>query len=532
MKVAILAAVAAVCSVQCARADPAGEPPLSPFASVLAAHARPRATPANPRVTPRPAVVVTPDWVSGPDQSKIEAVFPVQPLRRGVSGLAKSQATASQPSTTRAAEPPASVDGYITGVGESGGMVWFSLAPFRLGFEAPREAFADPGRFEAALAQAARAHRHVIVRFRPGEGSVSANASAAVFIPAEIVYDGETIAGAAPSASPDAADASIAAAKAIGLSYTRDAAKAQVAFAAALAVPNMPAGTRRLLLRSRADFDLLQAQDFFRPGPKRDRVLAAALADAREWGALDPGDPAAMIDQSQALSDLGDYPAALALTSTVLARWPQYAYWALTHADPIYRTLGDYPASLAALDQLAQLGGEQSMPFHYHRGWTLSLMGRQEEAVAEFTKGLATQPDYPWALARRGCALAAEGEPAPALSDEQKAITIMEQRAAGSPAGPAEAFDLRVLRTIARRLRAAVGARPPPKLDGLCAGFWPGSEERRSPSPLLASAGPAPEPATKAELGSPGFAGHEARSSTNAALMKALSSGLAPPPAT
>ncbi len=44
------------------------------------------------------------------------------------------------------------------------------------------------------------------------------------------------------------------------------------------------------------------------------------------------------------------------------------------------------------------------MMTQYHLGWSLSALGRYDEAVQAFTRGISDQPDYPFVYWRRGLA--------------------------------------------------------------------------------------------------------------------------------
>ncbi len=97
--------------------------------------------------------------------------------------------------------------------------------------------------------------------------------------------------------------------------------------------------------------------------------------------------------------------------------------------EAIYLTEGEYDKALGALDDLAKDAGRppSGMAYHYHRGWVLSALGRYDEAIAEFSAGLKSQPDYSWALTKRACAYGQTGKLAEAVADQEEAVRLLGQ---------------------------------------------------------------------------------------------------------
>lgn len=106
------------------------------------------------------------------------------------------------------------------------------------------------------------------------------------------------------------------------------------------------------------------------------------------------------------------------------------SYEDLIREATVARRAQRYDDSLKALDQARLIDEEQgavSMPTHYHRGLTLSAMGRHEEAVAAFTRGVPAQPAYPMVYWERGWSLEA-------LSRKDEARADFERFASRMPA--------------------------------------------------------------------------------------------------
>jgi tetratricopeptide (TPR) repeat protein len=123
------------------------------------------------------------------------------------------------------------------------------------------------------------------------------------------------------------------------------------------------------------------------------------------------------------------------------------------------------------------------MKFHYHRGWTLSQLGRFDEALADFSEGLKTQPDYAWAYVRRGCANASVGQLAEALADMDMAVLKYAQYMTGE--GPGVRHDKAEFIANSQRLKAAMAGGEHKPIHGLCDNFWGDNGKPRSLSVLL-----------------------------------------------
>lgn len=153
----------------------------------------------------------------------------------------------------------------------------------------------------------------------------------------------------------------------------------------------------------------------------QDRLLVAALADLRRVEAERPS-PKVKNEIANALSRLGAYEEAQDVVAGIDdPEDPEQFQKTITSAS-IARLQGKPQVALDMLNALsARMSSEGGMKFHYHRGRTLMQLGRMDEAVAEFTTGIANQPDYWSALVLRGCALAAVGDITRAKEDFQAA---------------------------------------------------------------------------------------------------------------
>lgn len=93
------------------------------------------------------------------------------------------------------------------------------------------------------------------------------------------------------------------------------------------------------------------------------------------------------------------------------------------------RMTGDALNSLEPLfkaEVLDERSGHVSMMTQYNLGWSLYELGRYEEAIAAFTKGIPDQPDYPFVYFRRGLAYDKIGRVEPAESDFIEFVSFFE----------------------------------------------------------------------------------------------------------
>jgi tetratricopeptide (TPR) repeat protein len=185
------------------------------------------------------------------------------------------------------------------------------------------------------------------------------------------------------------------------------------------------------------------------------------------------------------LRELGAYDEALRTYEALLKRWPNEVHWGRIRIGATHRTLGRLNEALGEIDILARETPEAlGMAYHYHRGWTLSLMGRDQEAAAEFSAGLETQPDYAWALVRRACSLGRLGRLRQAVADQKRAAALIgklrprENELKGMSHN--RAWATAALRQLERDLAVKAA-----KSDAACSGYWEGGDSRRERSPLL-----------------------------------------------
>ena len=246
---------------------------------------------------------------------------------------------------------------------------------------------------------------------------------------------------------------------------------------------------RKLFLRVHAVAEEGVAATARPASPEADRALAAALADHRALAELEPEDVEHRLAIATVLVDLGGYKEAAAMYDGIAAKWPDEEYRVAVGIGALHRFQGHYDKALDSLNQLiARNGPQPGMKFHYHRGWLLTLLGRYDEAIVEFTEGLRDQPDYSSAYLRRACALAGVGRLSDALDDVGEASRLYATLPGAATSKRlqddiAEAVDFR------KRLEAAIAAGGNRPLAGGCSGpTWQVLEHPRPRSPLLPAA--------------------------------------------
>lgn len=335
-----------------------------------------------------------------------------------------------------AAEPgPAltTVQGVTDGGRGDDGALWFTVWQRGVRFVADGEGAAEMFR---TLREAASDGRSVTVtfdpasgRFDPATGEIGYRACGV----APVSGDAPGPRAACPASSEPPAGALADLAWGVAFAIGGDPGHALPRLDGALAATELDRRARITGLRLRASMRNELAGDLA-DQVAADRLRIGALADDRAWAALAPDDADAAMEAAVILTDLGDYRGAIEAYRRIIRRWPAQDYPALVRIGAIHRIERDYPGALAALDELvAREGPQRGMKYHYHRGWTLTLLGRLDEAVAELTAGIAEQPDYAPAFARRACANARLGRIGAAIIDQRAAIRLLDRLMTDNP---------------------------------------------------------------------------------------------------
>jgi tetratricopeptide (TPR) repeat protein len=405
-------------------------------------------------------------------------------LKIGLALLALSLAA-----PTRAAaggEPVFERDGMILGSeGDPASGLLLSLWDEHVRFGLPPQPEAKQAELSELLERAWDGSRAVKIRFDGAGGRVNKQAGTIDFPICSIILDEAAFEPAKPCRAtrlPAAPNGETALALGVAHYGIGELRRAQSLLRSA-GWPDDPA-FRRLLLRARAQVaDGLGALEA-RESRAADSAYLSALADYRALAVLEPDDVEVQFMIGMMLEELGDYAAARTHYEDILRRWPEEDFRIAVRIGALYRTQGDYQRALEQLDRLVERSGPQGgMKFHYHRAWTLTLLGRFEETVAEIGKGLPDQPDYSYAYLRRGCALASLGRLDEALADIERGAALLK----GLPQAGVEPlrFDISRAEAIVAQLEEARSSRPRQPVTGTCEGYWAGSDVKRQRSALL-----------------------------------------------
>lgn len=252
---------------------------------------------------------------------------------------------------------------------------------------------------------------------------------------------------------------------------------------AALATrPELPPLARALAYNARAEIALGFSAEMPQEDGRYDTLLADALADYRRLSAVIPDRADFHLAIANTVRDLGGYAEAHRLYQEILRRWPDWADEVALRVGATHRQQGDYAAALRALDSLPEDQRPEGMPFHYHRAWTLMLLHRDEEALAEIEQGLRYQPDYESAYALRSCLRARLGRLRPALEDQEQV-----ERLLGEMAGYANwrRENIARSRALSEALRRAIDSGATGPFTAACEGIWDRWSRPRARSPLL-----------------------------------------------
>jgi tetratricopeptide (TPR) repeat protein len=254
----------------------------------------------------------------------------------------------------------------------------------------------------------------------------------------------------------------------------------------ALASSGLSVPWRVISLRLRSN--ALQNQvysEFSGPTPEGDRDLVRALADTQEWASRAPNDADAFYEIAAILRELGAYEEAVSTYRYIATRWADEDHWSSIRLGATERERGHYQNALDILDRYAKRADRpSSMAFHYHRAWTLGLLGRYEDAIAGLSTGLKGQPDYLWAFVRRSCNFARLGRFPEALADQRVAIALLEKF---PESGAANQADLKHALDVQVQLAGQVAAGDSNPAPIGCTGYWRDQDIPRERSELLPS---------------------------------------------
>jgi len=385
------------------------------------------------------------------------------------------------------------VDGYVNGGDFKSGVISFTLDRMDQRFELNASFVPDADGLYQAISDSASKDISVTVHFDPDTAYIDSATSRPTYIARSIEFQGKTYVG--DTASPARSgvgllgpreQAEFALGRGIAYANAGDTKTARPLLDAALNYPELSAGLKALAAKARGGVIEGEALINWPVGDERDRLMLAALTDFKTWSKLAPDDEDAIASVASAYAELGAYAEARKLDEDAAARWSDRAFWSLVGIARIDRMTGDLAASLRDLDKVQSLAGATAgMPYHYHRGWTLAALGRDEEAIDEFTEGLKAQPDYAWAYLRRSCSEAALGRLTEALDDYNQGASLARKDYKSIPDGTGKTADLARLDQVAARLQSALAQDPRRKISGLCDGYWDWGDETRARSKLL-----------------------------------------------
>lgn len=381
-------------------------------------------------------------------------------------------------------------EGPLVG-GEVGadGSLLFRMFDAQLRYRVPRQPEAEVERLVTVFRKARDEHLALDVTFDAG-GARLDRREGVLILPVCSLKSGDAtfeVTPRCPAAEPVDARGETALALALGYKQAGDY-EAAARMIEAAGEPDGPA-FRKILLSLRGSIRSDQADLAPAGSPEADRLSVAALADYRDLAALAPDESETSYSIAFLLSELGAYEEAEALYDSIVSKWPDESFRVRVAQGAVKRKQGLYPAALEALDRLAASGDRQiaetSMRYRYHRGWTLSLLGRHAEAIEQFTHGLKFQPDYGSAYQRRGCAYAALGRLKDAARDFDRAKELLEALPGGA-ASPLVRETLAGVEKDRSLVAAALAAGPErPVTDTCTGGAWRRYEAPRSRSPLL-----------------------------------------------
>lgn len=373
--------------------------------------------------------------------------------------------------------------GYVaTGHEEDGLWFQFAQSPLRFRVRASRR---DLETYVRMLSTAQDRGVAVSVRFDADAGRADAAEGYVEFPLCSLAVGTEPRFGderancpAGPAAAPETAEAALA----LGLALlASQPAQARHTLGLALGDQRLAPRLRAIALDARGDAAEAAAVALPWASEAFDRETLAALADYRAWVTIEPDEPRAYYATARALANLGGYEEAMEIYRAIGRRMPDEGFNVAISSGALLRKQGRYPEALAVLDAyVARAGPQIGMRYSYHRAWTLQLLGRPAEAVAEIDRGLESQPDYPYAFFMRSCANARLGRLRPALADQERGLALLD----GWSASPEFTDNVQRSRAMVETLRRLAGTGEQPT-DAPCQAFWQRDIRSRARSALL-----------------------------------------------
>ncbi len=254
----------------------------------------------------------------------------------------------------------------------------------------------------------------------------------------------------------------------------------------AIADPKLPQPLQVIALIARSSANSQVAYRARPTSEDSDRAFVAALIDDRRLAELQPTDVEHRFSEAADLFALGDYDGASRLYDEILKLWPDETYRVTVRRAALARTLGQNEHSLELLNSLVpgSAGEDLGMKFYYHRGWTLMKLDRFDEAIADFTEGLKSQPDWQWAYILRGCSYASMGQIEYGSGDFAVAAHFLEALPSARSSARVQ-HDAALANSIAQSLKKRAEAGETSPVMNLCDGFWDQLDNGRPRSALL-----------------------------------------------
>jgi tetratricopeptide (TPR) repeat protein len=136
---------------------------------------------------------------------------------------------------------------------------------------------------------------------------------------------------------------------------------------------------------------------------------------------LEPNDPLLRNEKAQILSRSKKYPEAIAIYTELIRTKPEaYAY---TNRGYVKSELGNNQEAISDYDKAIAIN-PQYAPAYNNRGIAKSALGNKQEAISDYDKAIAIDPQFAVAYSNRGLAKSALGNNQGAISDYDKAIAI------------------------------------------------------------------------------------------------------------
>lgn len=211
---------------------------------------------------------------------------------------------------------------------------------------------------------------------------------------------------------------------------------------------------------------------------EEDSAFMIALEDYSEAIRLNPDGENYYSGRGEVYGILGAYSEAFEDFDRRRALEGARPMWSLIGRGGLHRQLGEYDLAIQSFEEVIDAWAPEGlMPPNYHLALTYMKMGRFEEALAALDAGIKAQKDFAFAFIMRGCVKANLGRYDEAVADYERGMELKELYPTNPDRTyPSDEFDDAVFAGELSYLRDLASGRTEPDAKRLAAfgqkGWW------------------------------------------------------------